>query len=89
MPWPVRPTSSRKCALRNADVPADRRIEFRIGVNLGDIIIEDDDIFGDGVNIAARIQSIAEPGGVAVSALGQDQICTGSNSPSRIRASRR
>ncbi|WP_031248864.1 adenylate/guanylate cyclase domain-containing protein, partial [Mesorhizobium sp. LNHC229A00] len=42
---------------RNADVTADRRIEFRIGINLGDIIIEDDDIFGDGVNIAARIES--------------------------------
>ncbi|TIN90683.1 MAG: adenylate/guanylate cyclase domain-containing protein [Mesorhizobium sp.] len=49
----------RKMRERNAGVPADRRIEFRIGINLGDIIIEDDDIFGDGVNIAARIESIA------------------------------
>src|SRR5438034_3437912 len=49
---------------RNADVPRDRQIEFRIGVNLGDIIFEDNDIFGDGVNVAARIESIAKPGGV-------------------------
>ena len=59
---------------RNADVPQDRRIEFRIGVNLGDIIIEDGDIFGDGVNIAARIESIARPGGVAVSGSVRDSI---------------
>ncbi|RVD56783.1 adenylate/guanylate cyclase domain-containing protein, partial [Mesorhizobium sp. M8A.F.Ca.ET.023.02.2.1] len=59
---------------RNADVPADRRIEFRIGINLGDIIIEDDDIFGDGVNIAARIESIAKPGGVAVSGSVRDSL---------------
>ena len=55
---------------RNADVPEDRRIEFRIGVNLGDIIVEGDDIYGDGVNVAARLESIAKPGGVAVSAYG-------------------
>ncbi len=52
---------------RNAGVADERRITFRIGVNLGDIIIEDDDILGDGVNIAARLQEIAEPGGVAIS----------------------
>jgi len=52
---------------RNADVPKDRRIEFRIGVNLGDIIIDPDDIHGDGVNVAARLQELAEPGGVCVS----------------------
>ena len=49
------------------DVPEDRRIEFRIGVNLGDVIVEGDDIFGDGVNVAARLEGIAEPGGVAIS----------------------
>jgi adenylate cyclase len=54
-------------ATRVADVPEDRRIAFRIGVNLGDIIIDGDDIFGDGVNIAARLQEIAVPGGVCVS----------------------
>ena len=55
---------------RNADVPEDRRIEFRIGVNLGDVIVEDDDIYGDGVNVAARLEGIAEPGGIAVSGVG-------------------
>src|SRR5215475_13459981 len=44
---------------RNSDVPADRRIEFRIGINLGDIIFEDGDVFGDGVNIAARVEQLA------------------------------
>ena len=57
----------REMRTRNADIPQDRRIEFRIGVHLGDIIIEADDIFGDGVNVAARIESIAKPGGVSVS----------------------
>jgi adenylate cyclase len=52
---------------RNARVPQDRRIEFRIGVNLGDVIIEGEDIFGDGVNVAARLQEIAPVGGIAVS----------------------
>jgi adenylate cyclase len=54
-------------AERNAAVPEDRRIEFRIGINVGDIIIDEADIFGDGVNIAARVESIAEPGGISVS----------------------
>lgn len=53
--------------VRMADVPEDSRIAFRIGVNLGDIIIDGDDIFGDGVNIAARLEGIAEPGGVCLS----------------------
>src|SRR6266404_9147865 len=51
-------------AERNATVPTDRRIEFRIGINVGDIVIEDGDIFGDGVNIAARLEGLAEPGGI-------------------------
>ena len=59
---------------RNVDVPQDRRIEFRIGVNLGDIIVEENDIYGDGVNVAARIESIAKPGGVAVSGTVRDHI---------------
>jgi adenylate cyclase len=58
----------------NADVPEERRIELRIGVNLGDVIAEGDDIFGDGVNVAARLQATAPPGGVSVSAVVRDQI---------------
>jgi adenylate cyclase len=64
----------RKMIERNGDVPQDQRIEFRIGVNLGDIIFEDNDIFGDGVNVAARIESIAKPGGVAVSGSVRDNV---------------
>ena len=45
-------------------LPRDRRIEFRIGINLGDVIVEGDDIYGDGVNVAARLEGIAEPGGI-------------------------
>jgi adenylate/guanylate cyclase family protein/resolvase-like protein len=52
---------------RNAAVPADRRIEWRIGINVGDIVVEDGDIFGDGVNVAARLEGLAEPGGICVS----------------------
>jgi adenylate cyclase len=55
-------------------VPQDRRIEFRIGVNLGDVIVEGDDIFGDGVNVAARLEVLAEPGGICVSGAVRDQV---------------
>src|ERR1700675_882238 len=54
-------------AEHNIDVPGVKRIEFRIGIHVGDIIIDDNDIFGDGVNIAARLEGIAEPGGVCIS----------------------
>ncbi|MEQ9638696.1 MAG: adenylate/guanylate cyclase domain-containing protein [Alphaproteobacteria bacterium] len=57
---------------RNADIPSDRRIEFRVGVNLGDVIVEGQDIHGQGVNIAARLESFAAPGGMAVSAAAYD-----------------
>ena len=59
---------------RNAPIAEDRRIEFRIGINLGDIIVDDDDIFGDGVNVASRIEGIAKPGGVAVSSAVRDNV---------------
>ena len=51
---------------RNTDLPEDRQIRYRIGINIGDIIVEDDDIYGDGVNIASRLESLAEPGGICV-----------------------
>jgi adenylate cyclase len=56
----------------NAALPPDRRIKFRIGINVGDIVVEDGDIFGDGVNIAARLEALAEPGGICVSARVQE-----------------
>ncbi len=59
---------------RNADVPQDRRIEFRIGINIGDIIFEDGDIFGDGVNIAARVEQLADVGGICITAAVATQI---------------
>ena len=59
---------------RNAGISADQRIEFRIGVNLGDVIAEEQDIFGDGVNIAARLEGLAEPGGICVSRVVRDQV---------------
>ena len=61
-------------AERNAAIPLDNRIDFRIGVNLGDVIVEDDDIYGDGVNIAARLEALAEPGGIFISRTVRDQI---------------
>ena len=57
----------RLMAERNADVPEDRRMLFRIGINLGDVLIDGDDILGDGVNVAARLEGIAEPGGICIS----------------------
>ena len=59
---------------RNAATPEDRRIEFRVGINSGDIIVEDGDIHGDGVNIAARLEGVAEPGGICVPAIVHDQV---------------
>ena len=59
---------------REAGIPEDRRIRFRIGINLGDIIVDSDDIFGDGVNVAARLEALAEPGGICISRTVRDQI---------------
>jgi len=57
---------------RNTGVPPDSRIELRIGINMGDIVVEDGDIFGDGVNVAARLEGLAEPGGICVAARVQE-----------------
>jgi adenylate cyclase len=61
-------------ARRNADVPKDLRIVFRVGINLGDVIVEGDDIYGDGVNVAARLEALAEPGGICISGTSHDMI---------------
>jgi adenylate cyclase len=59
---------------RNVDFPEDRRIVFRFGINLGDVIVEPNDIHGDGVNVAARLEGLAEPGGVCISGTAHDQV---------------
>ena len=59
---------------RDGNLPEERRIRFRIGINVGDVIVEDGDIFGDGVNVAARLEALAEPGTICVSAVVKDQI---------------
>jgi adenylate cyclase len=76
------PVKALRCAIevqhgmaeRNADVPQGERIEFRIGINLGDVIVDDDDIYGDGVNVAARLENIAEPGAVYISRAVRDFV---------------
>ena len=64
----------RRMARRNTDVSPARWMQFRIGINLGDVIVEEDDIFGDGVNVAARLEMLAEPGGICVSGAVRDQV---------------
>src|SRR5580704_2460443 len=61
------------CQEREPEVPEEQRIRFRIGINLGDVIVEEHDIFGDGVNVASRLEALAEPGGVCVSRVVRDQ----------------
>ena len=76
------PVKAVRCAIdvqhgmadRNASVPHEQRIEFRIGINLGDVIVEEGDIFGDGVNVAARLEGIAEPGAVYISRTVRDFV---------------
>ena len=57
----------REIAERNVEWPEDQRIELRIGINIGDVLVEDDDIYGDGVNVASRLEGLAEPGGICIS----------------------
>ncbi|HEY2211897.1 MAG TPA: adenylate/guanylate cyclase domain-containing protein [Bradyrhizobium sp.] len=64
----------RRMARRNTDVPPARWIQFRIGINLGDVIVDENDIFGDGVNVAARLEMLADPGGICVSGAVRDQV---------------
>ena len=64
----------RAMAESNATLPPERRIEFRVGINLGDVVSEDHDIFGDGVNVAARLEALAEPAGICVSQVVRDQV---------------
>src|ERR1700741_4590375 len=64
----------RRMARRNTDVSPARWIQFRIGINLGDVIVEENDIFGDGVNVAARLEVLAEPGGICGSGAVRDQL---------------
>src|ERR1700745_3899266 len=64
----------RGMADRNAEISEDKRITFRVGINLGDVIAEPDDIYGDGVNVAARLEALAEPGGICISRVVRDQI---------------
>ena len=64
----------RSMVTRNSAIPQDKRIVFRIGINVGDIIIDEGDIYGDGVNIAARLEALAEPGGICISKSARDQV---------------
>src|SRR5436309_11645938 len=76
------PVEATRCAVeiqqgmneRNSDLPDHQRLQFRIGINLGDVIVENGDIFGDGVNVAARLEALAEPGGICISRSVRDQV---------------
>jgi len=61
-------------AEHNSGLPEDKRIEFRIGINLGDVVIDGDDIQGDGVNVAARLEGLAEPGGICIAGSVYEQV---------------
>jgi adenylate cyclase len=64
----------RALAAHNAEVPPEQELQFRIGINLGDILVEGEDVQGDGVNIASRLQALADPGGIIISGSAYDQV---------------
>jgi len=64
----------RELKVRNAEVPPERQMEFRIGLNVGDVVVEGEKIYGDGVNITARLEGLAEPGGICISGTVHDQV---------------
>ena len=72
---------------RNAGVPEDKRIVFRVGINVGDVIIDEQDIYGDGVNVAARLEALADPGRICVSRVVRDQVRDKLDFSSKIWAS--
>ena len=76
-------------AENNAPLPPERRVEFRIGIHQGDIVVENDDIFGDGVNVAARLEGLADPGGFAFRHASKRMLQAGSTWPSKTWANRR
>ena len=66
--------TQRELAARNRELPADSRLEFRIGINLGDVMVDGGDLYGEGVNVAARLQALAPPGGIVISGAVHDQV---------------
>jgi class 3 adenylate cyclase len=73
---------------RNDSLPDHRQLHFRVGVNLGDVVVKNEDLLGDGVNVAARLETMAEPGGICISSSVYDQITGSSTWASRTSASR-
>ena len=66
--------AQRELAAWNHDVPDERKVQFRVGINVGDVIVDRDDLYGDGVNVAARLEALAEPGGICMSGTVYDAI---------------
>ena len=74
MLWPVPSPCRRRLTVHQREVPPENRIVFRIGINVGDVVVEDGDLLGDGVNIAARLEALAEPGGICIADAVQKQL---------------
>src|SRR5712692_295066 len=68
------PSRSRPLKTENVNLPPERRMEFRIGINLGDVMVDGEQIYGDGVNVAARLESLADPGGICISGSVHEQL---------------